>query len=94
MKIKEIYPYVLSEDLEKEFFFSQWEYRNRKICIVKVVCDNGLTGWGEGYGPADVIKESVDYIKTNVIGMSPLQTDLIWSKMFKRVHDLQLINIS
>ena len=87
MKIKEIYPYVLSEDLEKEFFFSQWEYRNRKICIVKVVCDNGLTGWGEGYGPADVIKESVDYIKTNVIGMSPLQTDLIWSKMFRRVHD-------
>jgi len=87
MKIKEIYPYVLSEDLEKEFFFSQWEYRNRKICIVKVVCDNGLTGWGEGYGPADVIKESVDYIKTNVIGMSPLETDLIWSKMFRRVHD-------
>ena len=87
MKIKEIYPYVLSEDLEKEFFFSQWEYSNRKICIVKVVCDNGLTGWGEGYGPADVIKESVDYIKTNVIGMSPLQTDLIWSKMFRRVHD-------
>ena len=87
MKIKEIYPYVLSEDLEKEFFFSQWEYRNRKICIVKVVCDNGLTGWGEGYGPADVIKESIDYIKTYVLGMSPLQTDLIWSKMFRRVHD-------
>ena len=87
MKIKEIYPYVLNEDLEKEFFFSQWEYRNRKICVVKVVCENGLTGWGEGYGPADVIKESIDYIKTNVIGMSPLQTDLIWSKMFRRVHD-------
>ena len=87
MKIKEIYPYVLSEDLKKEFFFSQWEYSNRKICIVKVVCDNGLIGWGEGYGPADIIKESVDYIKTNVIGMSPLQTDLIWSKMFRRVHD-------
>ena len=87
MKIKDILPYVLSEDLEKEFFFSQWEYSNRKICIVKVICDNGMIGWGEGYGPADVVRESINYIKTNVIGMNPLQTDLIWSKMFRRVHD-------
>ena len=87
MKIKDIFPYVLSEDLEKEFFFSQWEYTNRKICIVKVICDNGMIGWGEGYGPADVVRESINYIKTNVIGMNPLQTDLIWSKMFRRVHD-------
>ena len=28
MKISEIIPYVLNEDLEKEFFFSQWEYSN------------------------------------------------------------------
>ena len=87
MKIKDILPYVLSEDLEKEFFFSQWEYSNRKICIVKVICDNGMIGWGEGYGPADVVRESINYIKTNVVGMNPLQTDLIWSKMFRRVHD-------
>ena len=47
MKIVKIIPYVLNENLEKEFFFSQWEYSNRKICIVKVICDNGLVGWGE-----------------------------------------------
>ena len=45
MKISEIIPYVLTEELEKEFFFSQWEYSNRKICVVKIICDNGLIGW-------------------------------------------------
>ena len=55
MKIVKIIPYVLNENLEKEFFFSQWEYSNRKICIVKVICDNGIVGWGEAYGPAPVL---------------------------------------
>ena len=87
MKISEIIPYVLNEDLEKEFFFSQWEYSNRKICIVKIICDNGIVGWGEAYGPASVVKESVNYIKQNIIGMNPLDSDVIWSTLFRRVHD-------
>ena len=87
MKISTIIPYVLNEDLEKEFFFSQWEYSNRKICIVKIICDNGIVGWGEAYGPAPVVKESINYIKQNIIGMNPLESDVIWSTLFRRVHD-------
>ena len=87
MKISKIIPYVLNEDLEKEFFFSQWEYSNRKICIVKIICDDGMVGWGEAYGPATVVKESINYIKQNIIGMNPLESDVIWSTLFRRVHD-------
>ena len=87
MKISKIIPYVLNEDLEKEFFFSQWEYSNRKICIVKIICDDGIFGWGEAYGPAPVVKESINYIKQNIIGMNPLESDVIWSTLFRRVHD-------
>ena len=87
MKISKIIPYVLNEDLEKEFFFSQWEYSNRKICIVKIICDDGTVGWGEAYGPAPVVKESINYIKQNIIGMNPLESDVIWSTLFRRVHD-------
>ena len=87
MKISKIISYVLNEDLEKEFFFSQWEYSNRKICIVKIICDNGIVGWGEAYGPATVVKESVNYIKQNIIGMNPLDSDIIWSTLFRRVYD-------
>ena len=87
MKISKIISYVLNEDLEKEFFFSQWEYSNRKICVLKIICDNGIVGWGEAYGPATVVKESVNYIKQNIIGMNPLDSDVIWSTLFRRVHD-------
>ena len=87
MKISKIIPYVLNEDLEKEFFFSQWEYSNRKICIVKIISDDGIVGWGEAYGPAPVVKESINYIKQNIIGMNPLESDVIWSTLFRRVHD-------
>ena len=87
MKISEVIPYVLTEELEKEFFFSQWEYSNRKICVVKIICDNGLIGWGEAYGPAPVVKECIEYIKQNIIGMNPLESDVIWSTLFRRVHD-------
>ena len=87
MKISKIISYVLNEDLEKEFFFSQWEYSNRKICVLKIICDNGIVGWGEAYGPATVVKESVNYIKQNIIGMNPLDSDIIWSTLFRRVHD-------
>ena len=87
MKISKIIPYVLNEDLEKEFFFSQWEYSNRKICIVKIICDDGMVGWGEAYGPPTVVKESINYIKQNIIGMNPLESDVIWSTLFRRVHD-------
>ena len=87
MKISKIISYVLNEDLEKEFFFSQWEYSNRKICILKRICDKGIVGWGEAYCPATVVKESVNYIKQNIIGMNPLDSDIIWSTLFRRVHD-------
>ena len=87
MKISTIIPYVLNENLEKEFFFSQWEYSNRKICIVKIICNNGIVGWGEAYGPAPVVRESINYIKQNIIGMNPLNSDIIWSTLFRRVHD-------
>lgn len=87
MKISKIIPYVLNEDLEKEFFFSQWEYSNRKICIVKIISDDGIVGWGEAYGPAPVVKESINYIKQNIIGMNPLESEVIWSTLFRRVHD-------
>ena len=87
MKISKIIPYVLNEDLQKEFFFSQWEYSNRKICIVKIISDDGIVGWGEAYGPAPVVKESINYIKQNIIGMNPLESEVIWSTLFRRVHD-------
>ena len=46
-KITNIETFVLKDTLEKSFFFSQWEYSERCICIVKITCSDGTYGWGE-----------------------------------------------
>ena len=38
-------------------------------------------GWGEGYGPATVVKAGVEFLAPLVVGEDPLQVEAIWSKM-------------
>lgn len=87
MKIKSIETFLLSDTLDERFYFSQFDYASRLICIVKVTTESGLVGWGEGYGPANIIKAGIDFLTPMVIGESPLQSDLIWSKLFRRSID-------
>lgn len=46
MKIRDIDVYLLSDTLDEEFYFSQFEYSSRLICVVKVTTESGLVGWG------------------------------------------------
>lgn len=87
MKIVSIESYVLSDKLAQSFFFSQWEYAERKICLVKITCNSGQVGWGEGYGPASVIKSCIDHLKPYIIGASPLEIETIWYTMYRRTMD-------
>lgn len=87
MKIQSIESFILSDKLKESFYFSQWEYSERRICIVKVTSDTGHVGWGEGYGPAGVIRAGIEHISQYIIGMNPLQTETIWSTMYHRTLD-------
>ena len=87
MKITKIESYVLTDRLEKAFYFSQWEYSERKICIVKITSDNGHVGWGEGYGPATLIHAGIKHLTPYVIGSNPLETETIWTDMYRRTMD-------
>ena len=61
VSIEKIEPVVVSQKLDEPFYFSQWEYQTRTICLVKVSTNNGLTGWGEGYGPYGVVKAAIEF---------------------------------
>lgn len=87
MKITNVEAYVLSDRLEKAFYFSQWKYHERLICIVKVTTDEGLVGWGEGYGPATVLRAGVEFLKPLLIGLDPLHNEVIWQTMYRRTLD-------
>lgn len=87
MKIISIESFVLSDKLQKSFYFSQWEYSERRICIVKVVSDTGHVGWGEGYGPADVVEAGIKLLSQYVIDQDPLEIETIWNIMYRRTLD-------
>ncbi len=87
MKIVSIESFILTDKLKETFYFSQWEYSERRICIVKVTTDTGHVGWGEGYGPAAVIRAGIEFLTPFVVGQNPLATETIWSTMYRRTLD-------
>ena len=87
MIIEKIETFVLKDKLSKSFFFSQWEYSERNICIVKVTTSNGLVGWGEGYGPAKVLEAGIKFLEPIVLGQNPLENEVIWNNMYRKTLD-------
>ncbi|MCA0932503.1 mandelate racemase/muconate lactonizing enzyme family protein [Lutimonas saemankumensis] len=87
MIIEKVETFVLKDKLSKSFFFSQWEYSERSICVVKITASDGTYGWGEGYGPAKILEEGVNFLKPIVIGSDPLKNELVWHQMYRKTLD-------
>ncbi|WP_282124415.1 mandelate racemase/muconate lactonizing enzyme family protein [Algibacter mikhailovii] len=87
MTIEKIETFILKDKLSQSFFFSQWEYSERCICVVKVTASNGQYGWGEGYGPATVLEAGIKLIAPFVIGEDALMNEVIWNKMYRKTLD-------
>ena len=86
MKITRITSHVLQYDLPEELGFSQQFYTHRTAHLVEVETDEGVTGWGECFGPGNVaiankgIVEKV--IQPMVVGDDPVDRDVIWHKVY------------
>ena len=87
MKIATVETFLLTDHLEETFYFSQWSYSQRKICIVKITTDTGIVGWGEGYGPANVLEAGIKLVADTLIGMDPLQQEVIWFELYRKTLD-------
>lgn len=87
MLIKRIETFIVQQKLETPFYFSQWDYDTRQVCLVKVTAADGTYGWGEGYGPAGVVKAGIEFLAPHVIGQNPLHVETIWQTMYRRSLD-------
>jgi D-galactarolactone cycloisomerase len=91
MKITSIKSHVLQYPLEEELGYSQQYYTARTAHLVEVGTDEGITGWGECFGGGNValanrvIVEQV--IQPMVIGMNPLDREVIWHKVYNLLRD-------
>lgn len=88
MKIECIRTHHLRCHLKRPFGFSQWSYDQRNVLIIEVISDAGVSGWGECYGPADVIQSAVEnYYAPRILGLDATSTDLIWHHMWRSSLD-------
>jgi len=91
MKITRITSHVLHYDLPEELGYSQQYYAKRTCHLVEVETDEGITGWGECFGPGNValankgIVEKV--IQPMILGMDPMDRDVIWHKVYNLLRD-------
>lgn len=91
MKITDIISHVLQYDMPEELGYSQQYYAKRSVHLVEVRTDEGLTGWGECFGPGNVaianktIVEKV--IAPMVVGSDPLDREVIWHRVYNLLRD-------
>ena len=61
MKVTDVTCHILQCKVDKPFVSARgWVYGTRSSCVVEISTDEGVTGWGECYGPAAVAKRSDD----------------------------------
>ncbi|MFT4701065.1 MAG: D-galactarolactone cycloisomerase [Yoonia sp.] len=91
MKIVKIQSHVLQYDLPEPLGYSQQYYAKRSAHLVEVTTDEGITGWGECFGPGNIalankaIVERV--IQPLILGMDPMDRDVIWHKVYNLLRD-------
>ena len=91
MKITRITSHVLQYEMPETLGYSQQYYDRRTAHLVEVETDEGVTGWGECFGPGNIaianksIVEKV--IQPMVIGMDPMDRDVIWHKVYNLMRD-------
>ena len=71
--------------------YSQQYYSSRTAHLVEVQTDEGVTGWGECFGPGNIAKANKGIvekvIQPIVLGLDPMDRDVIWHKVYNLLRD-------
>src|SRR5882724_1067930 len=96
MKITDVITHQLRVDVDEPFTSSRgWYYKTKNALVVEIRTDQGLTGWGDCYGPAAVNKSIVDTVlKANLIGRDPFDVEVIWEELYNKVKDYGLTGMT
>ena len=90
MKIREVRSYVLKHPLpEAEIFGSSKGWHTvRQALLVEILTDEGLSGFGEAYGPPGPSRALVDELYVpRLLGRDPLEHAVIWEDLYNTFRD-------
>lgn len=87
MKIVDVRTHLLDFKLDTPFESASMRFDRRQHLLVEIECDNGLIGWGECLGPAQMNQAIVSVYRARLLGQDPLQTELIWLDLYHTYRD-------
>ncbi|HFD16629.1 MAG TPA: mandelate racemase/muconate lactonizing enzyme family protein [Rhodospirillales bacterium] len=87
MKIREIRCYVLEAKLDRPFGWSLAVTDRRSALVVEVTTDEGISGFGECYGPPSANAAVVALYGELLRGRDPLATEAIWQELYNALRD-------
>ena len=89
MKVTKVTCHLLQSKVDQPFTSARgWLYTTRSSCIVEIETDEGVTGWGECYGPAAVNKTLIEtQYAPRLIGRDPFDVEVIWEDLYNRIKD-------
>lgn len=91
MEITKITSHILQYDMPQTLGYSQQFYNKRTAHLIEVETDEGLTGWGECFGPGNIALANrtivQDVIQPMILGQSPLDRDVLWHKTYNLMRD-------
>lgn len=91
MKITRVTSHVLQCDMPEELGYSQQYYNKRTAHLVEVETDEGITGWGECFGPGNIARANKaiveKVIQPLILGLDPMDRDVIWHRVYNLLRD-------
>ncbi len=90
MRITKVSAYALEHDLSEteQFAFSQSWSKKRTCLVCRIDTDDGITGWGEAFGPARIHKTIIDHYYAQYLqGKDPFDTQVIWEQLYNMFRD-------
>jgi D-galactarolactone cycloisomerase len=87
MKIREVKTYRLDAVLAEPFAYSQAWYDHRGALLVEIISEDGLSGWGEAFGPPLLTAPIVDFYTPLLVGTDAFATELHWQALYNRLRD-------
>jgi D-galactarolactone cycloisomerase len=87
LSIRAVRAHVLRAKLEEPFAYSRAWYDERWAVIVAVTTEDGLTGFGEVYGPARMTAPVVAALGERLAGRDAMRTEAIWEDCYSAFRD-------
>jgi D-galactarolactone cycloisomerase len=87
MRIEAVRTYLLDHKLDHAFESASMRFDRRQHCLVEIICEDGISGWGECLGPAQPNAAVVKAYAPALIGRDPLETEKLWIELYNLLRD-------